>query len=82
MALHPVTDEERKNCDPKHKSPRWTICELLRRIYLLAEVRADKETMRLVLDSLCYAKRMNDKLSQTNPRYAEGWYDKRERKIY
>jgi len=77
MALHPVTDAERRNCNPKYRSPKWTICELLRKIYILAEKRKDDLTMRLAHDALCYAKRMNRKLSQKNPKYAEGWYEKR-----
>jgi hypothetical protein len=36
-----------------------------------------------VHDSLCYAKRMNDKLSQRDPHYADDWfYEKRKRSNY
>ena len=83
MALHPVTDEERRCCDPHARSPKWTICELLRKIYAMGEARGDKEIVRLAHDALCYAKRMNDKLSEKDPKYADGWfYDKRWRKTY
>ena len=84
MALHPITDEERKMNDPKaYVSRRWTICELLRTIYILAENRGDAETMRLAHDCICYAKRMNTKLSEKDSKYAEGWFDaKKNRKKY
>ena len=84
MSLHPVTDEERKANNPKaYVSNKWTICELLRKIYILAEARNDIKTMCLSHDALCYAKRMNLKLGQKDPKYGEEWYyGKREKKDY
>ena len=84
MTLHPITDEERKINDPKaYVSHKWTICELLRRIYILAEDRGDEETMRLAHDSICYAKRMNAKLAEKDADYGEEWfYDKKTREKY
>jgi hypothetical protein len=82
MSLHPVTDDERKRNNPKRigVSKRWTICELLRTIYIKAESRGDEETMRLAHDSLCYAKRMNAKLKAENRKYAKGWFHSKKKK--
>jgi len=80
MTLHPVTDEERKSVNPKRRSKRWTICELLRSIYILAEKRSDEETMKLSHDALCYAKRMNAKISDKEPKYGKEWWKKKEDK--
>ena len=76
--MRPVSHEEAMSINMRDKDlPVWTICEVLRKLYWVADTIHNEEIKLMAREASVLAKRMNKKLREYKSNYDKGWWTKK-----